>query len=114
MKASKLAACHPSLVLALLLVSLAGRAFALQWTSAREGMASLNAAAASPSTYVLAGKFGDIWSSTDGGSWTRRTTPTGVNQDLYGAVYAGGQFVLVGAARCCGSDQSAMVLTSPD
>jgi hypothetical protein len=101
--------------LALLLVSFAGPARAIDWAKGREGMGPLHAAAASPSTYVLAGAFADIWSSSDGATWTRRGTPLGISSTINGATYGGGRFLLVGETRCCtGPDPSALALISSD
>jgi hypothetical protein len=101
--------------LALFISVLADSAQAVDWIKAREGMGPLHAAAASSSTYVLGGTFGDIWTSSDGATWTRRTTPTGISATINGAVYGGGRFLMVGELRCCtGPDASALVLTSLD
>jgi hypothetical protein len=99
---------------ALLAVFLApSRTQALEWQVARDGMAGMHAGAASSSLYVLAGGYGTVWTSPDGAAWTRAVTPN-VSEGINGATFAGGQFVLVGEARCCGSNSGALVMTSPD
>jgi photosystem II stability/assembly factor-like uncharacterized protein len=65
---------------------------------------TLKCVTSSPSTAVAVGFAGRIFSSTDGTSWTSRTS--GVTQPLNAVSYAGGVFIAVGNAG--------ILLTSPD
>jgi hypothetical protein len=47
--------------------------------------------------YVAAGQSGILWTSTDGKTWTSRTSGFGANT-IYGVGYGNGLFVIVGAA----------------
>jgi hypothetical protein len=82
------------------------------WRVARLGMPSMSAVAASATVQVLAGDGGAIYTSSDGGSWTRRANPDPTLRNLRGGVYADGRFVLVG--DCCVGSGAAVVLTSTD
>ena len=82
------------------------------WTTAQQGMPDLWGSAFGASTYVLVGDFGEIWTSPDGTTWTRRTNPDPNRQDLRGLTYGGGQFVAVVGG--CFSCAQGTVLRSPD
>jgi CSLREA domain-containing protein len=85
---------------------------ATSWTLAQEGIAGINAAATNGSLYVVAGNSGDIWTSTNTISWTKRTNPDTTSRAIVGLTFGGGQFVAVGQSPT--ADGGTLILTSPD
>ena len=84
----------------------------LNWTTSLEGLATVHSLATDGSVYVAVGNFGEIFTSTDGVSWTERANPDTTGRDLYGVTWGGGRFVAVGG--CCLSNGFSVALTSPD
>jgi uncharacterized repeat protein (TIGR01451 family) len=79
----------------------------------RDGMADLFATAFDGTTYVAAGAYGDIWTSTDGVAWTRRFNPDPRSSWLRAITFGAGGFVVLG--ECCGGvTGSGAILLSPD
>ena len=54
--------------------------------------------------FVVVGEDGIIFTSSDGNSWTERTS--GTSEDLYEVTYGNGLFVVVG--------ENGTIITSPD
>ena len=69
----------------------------VNWTSANLPVHALvGGIAHGGSRYVVVGELGVLYTSDDGATWTRRTSPLG-DADFYGVAYGGGAFVAVGS-----------------
>ena len=66
-----------------------------EWTLRKQGSSSLMGVAYGNGRFVAVGRRGTILTSSDGVSWTERSS--GTSQDLHGVTYGNGLFVAVGS-----------------